>query len=87
MMAESILHSSARRWEVNSASIRKPPEHGQHIGVVADDERARLVLTTGTACPAVLGDERARCHLDATAARHPRILWSPVGEPPPLRAV
>ena len=46
MMAESILHTSASRWGVNSAFIWKPPEQmAEHIGLVThDNERAPLGL-------------------------------------------
>ena len=46
MIAPSILASSDRRWGVNSASSRNPPEQMfKHRGTVADDdERAHLRL-------------------------------------------
>ena len=48
MMAESILHSSARRWGVNSASIRKPPEQMASTSGSSPTTRSapRLALTT-----------------------------------------
>ena len=56
---------------------------GQHLGVVADDEERAPLRLDDPVQPVpqrrTRGDERERArHLDATAARHPRSLGSPV---------